>query len=150
MIRKNLVFVKQDLNSREDAINFIADVTEKEGLLSNKSDFITAVFKRESEISTSIGNGIAIPHGKTDAVKDIFVSYVGIKKPFEWDGSTKDKIKGIFLIGVPEKKASTLHLKAISEISKKLINDKFREDLFNCKSDNDAFNLLNTINRNFN
>lgn len=149
MIRKKLVFVKQDLKSREEAIAFIANAIETEGLLNDKQEFIKAVFKREKEISTSIGNGIAIPHGKTDAVNEIFISYVGIKKPFEWDENTKDKIKGIFLIGVPEKKASTLHLKAISEISKKLINDKFREALFACQEDNEAFDLLNTINGNF-
>lgn len=146
MVREDMVFAGQNLVSREEVIGFIASAAEQAGLLSNKAEFIAAVFRREQEISTSIGHSIAIPHGKTDAVREAFISYVGLAKAFEWDSVTKDLVKGVFLIGVPEKNTDRLHLKAISEISKKLINDEFRTQLFLCTQGKEAFELLDAIN----
>jgi len=147
MIRKDLVFVKQPIKTRAAAIAFIANAAEKAGLLKNKHEFTEVVFRREKEISTSIGHGIAIPHGKTDAVQDAFVSYVGVEKAFEWDTDTKDRVEAVFLIGVPEKNTDTLHLKVISEVSKKLVNDEFRRKLFACQTGQEAFVLLDAINQ---
>ena len=146
MVREDMVFAGQNLVSREEVIGFIASAAQKAGLLSNKADFIAAVFRREQEISTSIGHGIAIPHGKTEAVREAFISYVGVAEAFEWDPVTKDLVKGVFLIGVPEKNTDKIHLKAISEISKKLINDEFRTQLFLCTQGKEAFELLDAIN----
>ena len=66
---------------------------------------------------------------------------------FEWDAETKDQVQVIFLIGVPEKNTDKLHLKAISEVSKKLINDEFREKLVACQNNREAFELLDSINQ---
>ena len=133
------------MKSRSEGIEFIANAADKAGVLGDKEEFIKAVYRREEEISTSIGHGIAIPHGKTDAVKDAFIAYVGIEKPFEWDPNTKDEIKGVFMIGVPASGTETLHLKAIAAISKKLINDEFREKLFSYEKNDDAYAILHEI-----
>ena len=75
-----------------------------------------------------------------------FIAQQEVAKAFEWDSVTKDLVKGVFLIGVPEKNTDRLHLKAISEISKKLINDEFRTQLFLCTQGKEAFELLDAIN----
>lgn len=147
MIRKDLVFVHQELNCSADVITFVTEAANRAGLLNDPEEFTKAVFRRETEISTSIGYEIAIPHGKTDAVKEAFIAYIGLSKPFEWDRTTKDLIRMVFLIGVPEKNTDRLHLKAISEVSKKLINEDFREKLITCQSNEDAFILLDSINQ---
>lgn len=147
MIRKDLVFVHQELNCSADVITFVTKAADRAGLLNNPAEFMKAVFRRETEISTSIGYEIAIPHGKTDAVKEAFIAYIGLAKPFEWDSTTKDLIRMVFLIGVPEKNTDRLHLKAISEVSKKLINEDFRETLLKCQSNEEAFILLDSINQ---
>jgi len=147
MIRKDLVFVHQELNCSADVITFVAEAADCAGLLNNPEEFTKAVFRRETEISTSIGYEIAIPHGKTDAVKEAFIAYIGLSKPFEWDSQTKDLVSMVFLIGVPEKNTDRLHLKAISEVSKKLINEDFREKLITCQSNEEAFILLDSINQ---
>lgn len=149
MIRQNLIFINQPFRNRSEVISFIASKADEAGLLTDQHEFIKTVLRRESEISTSIGYAIAIPHGKTDAVKEAFIAYATVKKPFEWDSDTKDHVKAIFLIGVPKKNTDKLHLKAISEVSKKLINDEFRKKLFDCETNKDAFSLLNSINREF-
>lgn len=145
MVRKELVFAKADLTSRDAVIRLIAEAADKEGLLADREEFIRAVYRREEEISTSIGHGIAIPHGKTDAVKEAFMAFASAEKPFLWDENSTDEIKGVFLIGVPQSKADTLHLRAIAAVSKKLINDEFRDKLFACQNSTEAYNMLNEI-----
>ncbi len=147
MIRRNMVFIEQPFKSRAAVIDFIATAAENAGMLNSKDKFIEAVFRREEEISTSIGHGIAIPHGKTNEVKEAFISYVGLKESFEWDADTKDQVKAVFLIGVPKENANKIHLKIISEVSKKLVNDEFRKKLFACQTAKEAFELLDVINK---
>ncbi|TCS81023.1 PTS sugar transporter subunit IIA [Pectinatus cerevisiiphilus] len=147
MISRKLIFIRQSFQNRLAVIDFIAAMADKAGMLHDQQKFIATVLDREADISTSIGYGIAIPHGKTDAVKEAFIAYVNVKEAFEWDNITKDRVKAIFLIGVPEKHTNKLHLKAISEISKKLINNSFREELFRCQTEKEAFKLLNSINK---
>ena len=98
MIREDLVFVKQPLQSRKAVIEFIAAAAIKAGVLKDAAVFCDAVFRRENEISTSIGHGIAIPHGKTDAVHEAFIAYVSTATAFEWDAETKDQVQ-VILVG---------------------------------------------------
>ena len=65
---------------------------------------------------------------------------------FKWDENSDELVKLIFLIGVSAKDANKLHLKYIAEISKKLINDDFRENLLTLKTKEEIFNLLESIN----
>ena len=105
------------------------------------------MYAREAEISTAVGYGIAIPHGKTDAVKEAFIAYVGLNQSFEWDAETKDQVDTVFLIGVPKANTEVLHLKAIAAISKNLMREEFRNKLKACTSSEAAYELLDEINR---
>mgnify|MGYP001003987849 FL=1 len=145
MIREPLIFAKEALKNKEDVIRQIAGAAKEEGVLRDPEDFMEAVLQREEEVSTSIGYGIAIPHGKTDAVKEPFISFMSFKTPFIWDQETGDAVKAAFLIGVPETNTEMLHLKAIAAISKRLLDDDFREELYACRSPREAYALLSEI-----
>ena len=145
MIRESLIFTKQSFNNKDDVISCVADKAEQDGLLNNKEEFIRAVYQREEEISTSLGYGMAIPHGKTDAVKEPFMAFISLSKPFEWDTTMKDQVEAIFLIGVPKTNTEMLHLKAIAAISKKLMNEDFRKKLYACQTDHEAYEMLRDI-----
>lgn len=145
MIREPLIFAKEALKNKEDVIRQIAGAAKEEGVLRDPEDFMEAVLQREEEVSTSIGYGIAIPHGKTDAVKEPFISFMSFETPFIWDQETGDEVKAAFLIGVPETNTEMLHLKAIAAISKKLLDDDFREKLYACRSQREAYALLSEI-----
>ena len=145
MIREALIFTKQSFTRKEEVISFVADRAEQEGLLNNKEEFVQAVYRREEEISTSLGYGMAIPHGKTDAVKEPFMAFISLAKPFEWDSTMKDQVEAIFLIGVPKTNTEMLHLKAIAAISKKLMNEEFRKKLYACQTNHEAYEMLRDI-----
>ena len=147
MIRKDLIFVGETLNSRDEVINFIIEEAEKLGLVKDKEVLYQVVMQREAEISTSVGHQIAIPHGKSETVTQPFVAYVYVRQPFVWDDATGDEVKGIFLISVPKKDAEITHLQYIAKVSKKLIHDEFRKRLFGCETRDEAFSLLSLLNQ---
>lgn len=147
MIRESLIRVKQDWKSKDEIIRAIVTAAEADGLLTSASAFAEAVYRREEEISTSIGYGIAIPHGKTDAVKEAFIAFVSLKEPIRWDAEGTDDVEAVFLIGVPKTNTEMLHLKAIAAISKKLMSETFRKRLDACTENHEAFAMLDEIDR---
>lgn len=146
MIQEELVFVDSELQSKEDIIDLVSKTAKKQDLIGDVDRFKEKVFAREAEISTSIGSMVAIPHGKSDTVKTPFIAFVRTKNGFKWDENSDELVKLIFLIGVPDKGADKLHLKYIAQISKKLINDEFRESLLSLQSKKDVYDLLKSIN----
>ena len=150
VIRNEMVFVDSLKKNKRDIVNFISEQAKNEGLISNIEAFKEKVFAREKEISTAVGNAVAIPHGKSDSVLEPFVAFMRTKESFIWDENSKEQVKLIFLIGVPSKDANKLHLKYIAEISRKLINDDFRNNLLNLTTKEEIFNLLESINKNVN
>lgn len=148
MIRPEMVFVDEAIDSKEAVIDLISNTAKNQGLIKDVVDFKEKVFAREREISTSVGNQVAIPHGKTDTVSEPFVAFMRTKEGFKWDENSAELVRLIFLIGVPDKDANKLHLKYIAEISKKLINDEFRTKLLTLSGKEDVFNLLESINNN--
>lgn len=145
MIREALIFTKQPFTNRDEVISFVADRAEQEGLLKDKEEFIQAVYRREEELPTSLGYGMAIPHGKTDVVKEPFMAFISIAKSFEWESTIQEPVEAIFLIGVPKTNTEMLHLKAIAEISKKLMNEDFRKQLYCCQTNHEAYEMLRDI-----
>ena len=143
-----MVFVDEAIDSKEAVIDLISNTAKNQGLIKDVVDFKEKVFAREREISTSVGNQVAIPHGKTDTVSEPFVAFMRTKEGFKWDENSAELVRLIFLIGVPDKDANKLHLKYIAEISKKLINDEFRTKLLTLSGKEDVFNLLESINNN--
>lgn len=145
MIRESLIFAKQPFDDKEAILSFVAEQADKEGLMGSKEEFLDAVHRREEEISTSLGYGLAIPHGKTDAVKTPFMAFISTQKPFKWDTATNDEVEAIFLIGVPKTNTEMLHLKAIAAISKKLMDEAFRKKLYACQTSHEAYEMLRDI-----
>lgn len=145
MIKKELVFVDEDIDTQEAVIEQLAHQALQLQLLEDEALFTKAVYRREQEFSTAVGFGVAIPHGMSDAVIDAFVGFVKPKQPILW-GEDKKEVQLIFLIGVPESKKNVIHLKLISQISKNLMKQEFREKLMACNDSDEAFQYLEKIN----
>lgn len=147
MINKELIVLDSELKTRDEIIKNLAEKALKAGYISNLDEYINAVKKRESEFSTAIGYGVSIPHGKSSAVDIAFIGFFRCKEEIEWSEEQKEKVKLVFLLGVPESKKETLHLKILAQISRKLMDEEFREKLiFNDMEK--VFELLNEIEKN--
>lgn len=129
------MFSKQRVNfnlksrNKDEVISELIDILYEDGKVTDKEALKTAVVNREKEFSTGIGMGIAIPHGKCSAVKEAAITF-GISKEGIDYGSMDDKPAHLFfLIAVPEE-SSDIHLRALSEISRKLMHTDVREKIY--------------------
>lgn len=145
VIRKEMLLLQKDCSTKDDAINSLVEKAFENGLISNKDSFMEAVLEREAEIPTAIGYEIAIPHGKSKEVKEPFIGFLQVRNSFQWTEELEDEVKLIFLIGVSDKNENNLHLRFISQLSKKLLDENFRQSLKEVTEVEKAFELLTTI-----
>lgn len=143
----SMALINTDLagNTRDDVIDELIAKFDEEGILSSRQEFKQAILNREAESSTGLGMNIAIPHGKSNAVKRPAVAF-GIKRNgVDWQSLDGSDAKIIFMIAVPEKAAGDAHLKILQMLSRKLMDDNFREELLKATSKKEAFQLLELI-----
>ncbi|MBT2695875.1 PTS fructose transporter subunit IIABC [Bacillus sp. ISL-40] len=132
-------------NTRDDVIDELIAKFDTAGVLRSKQEYKQAILNRESESSTGLGMNIAIPHGKSNAVKRPAVAF-GIKRDgINWNSLDGAPAKLIFMIAVPEKAAGDAHLKILQMLSRKLMDDGFREQLLKVTTKEEAYKLLETI-----
>lgn len=119
--------------TKNEAIDELIDLLDKDGKVLDKEEFKKAVLKREEEFSTGIGMGIAIPHGKCGAVKEASIVFGKSKKGIDYQSMDDEPAYLFFLIAVPNE-SDDLHLRALGEISRKLMHAEIREQLMNAQS----------------
>ncbi|EOH88531.1 PTS sugar transporter subunit IIA [Enterococcus pallens] len=128
MIDEDLIVLDSTLNNKKSIIDYLSDQAKKLGYLSNRDRYIEAVNKREEEFSTAIGYDVSIPHGKSKEVLNPFICFLRTRQPIQWDNTGKP-VELVFMLGIPEDQQSTFHLKVLAEISKKLLDEGFRNNL---------------------
>lgn len=134
------------VSTKEEAINKMVDLMVGTGNISDPDEYRKCVFAREEEGTTGIGDGIAIPHGKTSGVKRAGLSAMVIKDGVDFEALDDQPVHLIFLIAAPNT-ADNIHLEVLSRLSVLLMNEKFNTDL---KSATTKEEFLEIINRNEN
>lgn len=133
LLSKDAIKLNGIANSKQDAINKLVDLMAKNGNLTDKEKYTQVVLKREEEGSTGIGEGIAIPHGKTDAVLKPGLSAMVINDGVEFDSLDGQPAKLLFLIAAPNTK-DNVHLDVLSRLSTLLMDTEFRKSLMEAKT----------------
>lgn len=143
MFEKDLiVFSEEAFAKKDEVIEAMARLAVDK--VTDVNAYADAVRKREAAFCTYIDHEVAIPHGKTDAVKTPFVIYQRMAEGVIW-GEEDERARHVFMIGVPAAAAGNLHLKILAELSKALIRDEFRTRLFDTASEEEAFEVLKAI-----
>lgn len=128
-------------NGKDSVIDELVDLVNKSGNLNDKNLYKQEILKRERQSTTGIGEGIAIPHAKTSAVKNACLA-AGISK----EGVNYDSLDGapahlFFMIAAPEG-ANNTHLDVLSRLSTILMDESFRKSLINAKSSEEFLSLI--------
>ena len=127
--------------SKEEALNKVIDLMCKSGKISDRKAYADKVFAREKEGTTGTGEGIAIPHGKCDAVKSPGLAAMVVRGGVDFDSLDGDPVTLIFLIAAPNTK-DNVHLDVLSKLSVMLMDDTFAEKLRNAKSADDFLKII--------
>lgn len=111
--------------------------------VSDLDSFIQNVYEREQTEPTSIGNGIGMPHGKTDSVETPSVSIARLSEPIIWNEETAEEVTLLIMIAVPKEDSSN-HLKIISQLARNLMHEEFVNSVRQ-GDQTTIFNLMNNI-----
>ncbi len=120
-------------HSKEEVINQMVDLMANNGNIINKEEYKRVVKEREEEGTTGTGEGIAIPHGKTNAVSKPGLSAMVIPNGVNFDSLDGQPAKLIFLIAAPNTK-DNVHLDVLSRLSTLLMDTEFRKELLNAET----------------
>ncbi|MDZ4711522.1 MAG: PTS sugar transporter subunit IIA [bacterium] len=141
ILNENIISVGMECVDKDDAINKIIDLANNSGLMLNIDKVRDCVFEREKLVSTGVGKGFAIPHGKTDEIKDIVAAFAVLKQPIDFDSIDLEPVKFIFLI-VGKESLLNAHIKLLSRISRLMNKDDFREKLEDSKTSAEVLKLF--------
>ncbi|MEK5240480.1 fructose-specific PTS transporter subunit EIIC [Paenibacillus sp. FSL L8-0470] len=145
ILTPDLIDLDLDGDTQDAIIDEMIGTLDSVGAVSSTRDFKEAIWAREEESSTGIGMNIAIPHGKSDAVLKPSVVF-GIKQNgVDWKSLDGSEAKLIFMIAVPRNSKGNAHLKVLQMLSRKLMDDDFREKLLAVKTKAEAYQLLDQV-----
>ncbi len=126
---------------KEDALNQIIAVVAKTAAVSNPEELSNVIFEREKLMSTGIGNGVALPHGKTNVVSGSVAALATLSEPIDFD-SLDDKPVSIILLLVGTEGNVSMHLRLLSRISRMVGSEQFRNSLLAAKSIEEVVDLF--------
>ncbi|BAE81430.1 phosphotransferase system mannitol/fructose-specific Pts IIA [Chlamydia felis Fe/C-56] len=128
-------------NSREEILQDLTDLASAAGLLENKEEFFQALVARENIMSTGIGMGVAIPHGKLNSCSDFFIA-IGIhSQGILWDAIDGALVRLVFLIGGPDN-AQAEYLKLLSTLTLSLRDESRRQKLLQVTTIEEVMNVF--------
>lgn len=127
--------------TKSEALDQIIDLMVKSGKINDREAYRAQVYEREEESTTGIGEGIAIPHGKCDAVTKPGLAAMVIKDGVEFDSLDGQPVSLMFLIAAPNTK-DNVHLDVLSKLSVLLMDEGFADDLRNAGSVEDFLSIV--------
>ena len=119
--------------NKKEALDQVVDLMAKSGKINDVEAYRQRVYAREEESTTGIGEGIAIPHGKCDAVTKPGLAAMVVKDGVDFDSLDGEPVHLIFLIAAPNTE-DNIHLDVLSKLSVLLMDEQFTADLLNAKS----------------
>ena len=133
LLDKRSISLNAAPRSKNEALNQIVALMTKSGKINDQEAYRKQVYAREEESTTGIGEGIAIPHGKCDAVNKPGLAAMVIKNGVDFDSLDGEPVTLMFLIAAPNTE-DNVHLDVLSKLSVLLMDEEFSEALRNAKS----------------
>ena len=146
LIKRDTIILDLNASNKVDVINELSDKLYTAGKLKDKDKYVKDVLSREEQSSTGIGEGIAIPHAKSDAVNTPAVAFGRTLKGIEYDSFDGQPAYLFFMIAVSEG-AHSDHLEILSKLSTLLMDSRFREEILIAKTECELLNIIDEMER---
>ncbi|WP_127134001.1 PTS fructose transporter subunit IIABC [Veillonella caviae] len=128
LLKRDSILLNAAPANKADAINTLGDLMDKSGNLSNKDEYLKAVFAREESGSTGLGEGIATPHAKSSGVREAGLTAMVVPNGVDFDALDGQPSRLFFMIAAPEGAADT-HVEVLSQLATMIIDPDFKEAL---------------------
>jgi len=135
-------------DQKEKIINELIDLYNKSDKVNDLEKVRMAVIEREKVMSTGVGKGFAIPHGKTNAVNDVIAAFGKTEREIDYDALDGKPVHLIFLL-VGRDDMVSKHIKLLSRISRMMNKDEFRTKLINANSKKEIIEVFKEEEENY-
>ncbi|WP_337670716.1 fructose-specific PTS transporter subunit EIIC [Ruminococcus bicirculans (ex Wegman et al. 2014)] len=136
LLKKESIQLNASPKSKSDAIEMLIDLQVKGGNIADREEYKKGILAREEKGSTAVGEGIAIPHAKSEAVKAPSLAAMTVPDGVDYEALDDEPSNLLFMIAAPND--SDVHLEVLSRLMTILMDEDFREKLLNA-SDKDEF-----------
>ncbi|MGL5429023.1 MAG: PTS fructose transporter subunit IIABC [Cetobacterium sp.] len=141
MLVKSCINLNLKATDKAGVIDELVDVLYNNGRLNDKEEFKKTILKREEQSSTGLEEGIAIPHGKSAAVKIPTIAFGLSKTGIDYDSLDGEPSTLFFMIAAPAN-ATDSHIETLSQLTSLLLDDDVIEQLLNVKNEEEVLNIL--------
>ena len=141
ILDESLVKTQLPGNSKDEIISHMIDIVGTSKKVLNREKVQEAIFEREKIMSTGVGNGFAIPHGKTDAVSDIVAAFAVTADPIDYQSLDEQPVRLVFLL-VGKDSMVGPHIKLLSRISRLMNKEEFRKKLLSAASPKEVLEIF--------
>ena len=141
ILTEDLVVAGLKGTSKNDIIDAMVDLVATSPKVLDKEKVRAAILEREHIMSTGVGNGFAIPHGKTDAVADIVAAFAVTGEDIDYDSLDEKPVRLVFLL-VGKDNLVGPHIKLLSRISRLMNKEEFRKRLLTVTSPKDILEMF--------
>lgn len=141
LLAKESIMLNGSPKSKDDAIRQMAELMAKSGKINDKQAYIDGLFKREEESTTAVGEGIAIPHYKGNAVNKPGLAAMVIPNGVDFDSADGEPVYIIFAIAAPNTKEN-VHLDVLSKLSVLMMDEGFIDNLRKAKSIDEFLSVI--------
>ena len=146
LLNEKCININSNAITKVDIINELVELMDNNGILIDKEIYRRAIFDREELSSTGVGEGIAIPHGKTNVVVKPGLSALIIRNGVDFDSIDGLPVNLVFMIAAPDTE-DNVHLKVLSRLSTLLMDKNFKEDLLNAKDKREFLKVIDEAER---
>jgi fructose PTS system EIIBC or EIIC component len=133
ILTEDVVRTKLPGSTKTEVIDAMVELAAHQKKILDKEKMREAIFERERIMSTGVGGGFAIPHGKTDAVSDIVGAFAVTAEPIDYQSLDEQPVRILFLL-VGRDNMVGPHIKLLSRISRLMNKPEFREQLLKASS----------------
>ncbi|VAX17205.1 hypothetical protein MNBD_IGNAVI01-148 [hydrothermal vent metagenome] len=141
ILNKKRIITEFKSTSKEDVLNEMIDALRENENVIDLEKVRQVVLEREKIMSTGIGNGFAIPHGKTDGVKEIVAVFAKLKEPIDFDSVDGKPVNMIFLM-VGREDAVSDHIKMLSRISRIMNKEEIHNKLMQAETADEILEIF--------
>jgi fructose PTS system EIIBC or EIIC component len=141
ILNEKVIVTKLPGSTKTEILNAMIDLAATSERVNDKEKMRSAILEREKIMSTGVGSGFAIPHGKTDAVQDIVAAFAITEQPIDYQSLDDQPVRIVFLL-VGKDNSVGPHIKLLSRISRLMNKEEFRKRLIDAESPSEILQIF--------
>lgn len=138
---RKLIQVPLEASDKTEAITRLVDLLVEEEITDQRNPVLQAVLDREAQRTTGIGRGFAIPHAKSDAVRDLVIALGRPAQPIDFEAVDGQPVRLIALLVSPTH-AISIHIQALATLSRLVTNEKVLNGLLEAKDADEVYRII--------